>query len=105
MLSRLVRWNGQSYGWRAVSGGFAAMPDTVHFTLFLSAEALLATSPGPGMLYVLARTISQSQRCSGTRIPRARKPELAPSHSAHATQVRRDARRRHPRTWRALGED
>jgi len=36
------------------------MPDTVHFTLFLSAAALLAISPGPGMLYVLARTISRS---------------------------------------------
>jgi len=60
MLSRLVRWNGQSYGWRAVSGGFAAMPDTVHFTLLLSAAAPLAISPGSGMLYVLARTISRS---------------------------------------------
>src|SRR3989442_6885895 len=34
-----------------------AMPDTVHFTLFLSAAALLAISPGPGMLYVLARSL------------------------------------------------
>ncbi len=33
------------------------MPDTVHFTLFLSAAALLAISPGPGMLYVLARSL------------------------------------------------
>ena len=36
------------------------MPDTVHFTLLLSAAAPLAISPGSGMLYVLARTISRS---------------------------------------------
>ncbi len=33
------------------------MPDLSHFLLFLSAAALLAVSPGPGMLYVLARSL------------------------------------------------
>jgi len=33
------------------------MPNAVHFALYLSAATLLAVSPGPGMLYVLARTL------------------------------------------------
>ena len=38
------------------------MPDAVHFTLYLSAATLLAVSPGPGMLYVLARTLGGGRK-------------------------------------------
>ncbi len=38
------------------------MPDATHFTLFLSAATLLAISPGPGMLYVLARSLGGGRR-------------------------------------------
>jgi len=33
------------------------MPDKTHFLLFLSAALLLAVMPGPGIFYVLARTL------------------------------------------------
>jgi threonine/homoserine/homoserine lactone efflux protein len=33
------------------------MVDHAHFLIFLSAAAVLAVSPGPGMMYVLARTL------------------------------------------------
>lgn len=33
------------------------MPDKTHFLLFLSAALLLAVTPGPGIFYVLARTL------------------------------------------------
>jgi threonine/homoserine/homoserine lactone efflux protein len=33
------------------------MPDTAHFGLFLAAAVLLAITPGPGIFYVLARSL------------------------------------------------
>ena len=38
------------------------MPDPHHFLLFLGAATLLAVAPGPGMLYVLARTLAGGRR-------------------------------------------
>jgi threonine/homoserine/homoserine lactone efflux protein len=37
------------------------MPDTAHLTAFLGAAVVLAAIPGPGMLYVLARTLSHGR--------------------------------------------
>src|ERR1700712_2996758 len=34
------------------------MPDTAHLTAFLAAALVLAITPGPGMLYVLARSLA-----------------------------------------------
>src|ERR1700687_804815 len=47
------------------------MIDLHRFTLFLGAATLLAIAPGPGMLYVLARTLAGGRRegvlsCLGT---------------------------------------
>src|SRR6186997_102761 len=42
------------------------MPDTAHLTAFLAAAVVLAAIPGPGMLYVLARTLSHG-RSAGLR--------------------------------------
>ena len=47
------------------------MIDAHRFSLFLGASALLAVAPGPGMLYVLARTLAGGRRegvlsCLGT---------------------------------------
>ena len=36
--------------------------DTTHFLVFLTAAILLAIAPGPGMLYVLARTLAGGRR-------------------------------------------
>jgi len=36
--------------------------DSTHFLIFLSAAILLAIAPGPGMLYVLARTMGGGRR-------------------------------------------
>jgi threonine/homoserine/homoserine lactone efflux protein len=38
------------------------MTDAHHFTLFFVAALLLAVTPGPGMLYVLARTMAGGRR-------------------------------------------
>ena len=38
------------------------MVDTTHFLLFLGAAVLLAIAPGPGMLYVLARSLAGGRR-------------------------------------------
>ena len=38
------------------------MIDSPHFVLFLTAALLLAVAPGPGMLYVLARTLAGGRR-------------------------------------------
>jgi threonine/homoserine/homoserine lactone efflux protein len=38
------------------------MPDPHRLLLFLAAAALLAVAPGPGMLYVLARTLAGGRR-------------------------------------------
>ena len=38
------------------------MPDGHHFLLFLVAATMLAVAPGPGMLYVLARTLAGGRR-------------------------------------------
>ena len=38
------------------------MPDATHFTLFLGAAFLLAITPGPGLLYVLARSLAGGRR-------------------------------------------
>jgi threonine/homoserine/homoserine lactone efflux protein len=38
------------------------MPDTARLFLFLSAALLLAIAPGPGMLYVLARSLAGGKR-------------------------------------------
>ncbi len=38
------------------------MPDFSRFAIFLSAAFLLAVAPGPGMLYVLARTLAGGRR-------------------------------------------
>lgn len=38
------------------------MPDFSRFAIFLSAAILLAVAPGPGMLYVLARTLAGGRR-------------------------------------------
>src|SRR6195256_5248721 len=38
------------------------MVDTTRFFLFLTAAVLLAIAPGPGMLYVLARSLSGGKR-------------------------------------------
>lgn len=38
------------------------MPDSAHFVIFLTAAFLLAVAPGPGMLYVLARTLAGGRR-------------------------------------------
>ena len=38
------------------------MPDSNHFLIFLTAAILLAIAPGPGMLYVLARTVAGGRR-------------------------------------------
>jgi len=38
------------------------MPDGAHFAVFLSAALLLAIAPGPGMLYVLARSLAGGKR-------------------------------------------
>lgn len=38
------------------------MIDTAKFAVFLSAALLLAVAPGPGMLYVLARTLAGGRR-------------------------------------------
>jgi threonine/homoserine/homoserine lactone efflux protein len=37
------------------------MPDTAHLTAFLAAAVALAAIPGPGMLYVLARTLAHGR--------------------------------------------
>ena len=42
------------------------MPDTAHLTAFLAAAVVLAAIPGPGMLYVLARTLAGG-RSAGLR--------------------------------------
>jgi threonine/homoserine/homoserine lactone efflux protein len=42
------------------------MPDTAHLAAFLAAAVVLAAIPGPGMLYVLARTLSHG-RSAGLR--------------------------------------
>src|SRR3954454_15971904 len=42
------------------------MPDTAHLTAFLAAALVLAAIPGPGMLYVLARTLAHG-RSAGLR--------------------------------------
>jgi threonine/homoserine/homoserine lactone efflux protein len=38
------------------------MPDPNHLVIFLTAAILLAIAPGPGMLYVLARTLAGGRR-------------------------------------------
>jgi threonine/homoserine/homoserine lactone efflux protein len=38
------------------------MVDSAHFLLFLTASVLLAVAPGPGMLYVLARSLAGGKR-------------------------------------------
>ncbi len=38
------------------------MTDSAHFVLFLSASVLLAITPGPGMFYVLARSMAGGTR-------------------------------------------
>jgi threonine/homoserine/homoserine lactone efflux protein len=38
------------------------MPDSAHFILFLTAAIVLAVAPGPGMLYVLARSLAGGRR-------------------------------------------
>src|SRR6202049_4358379 len=38
------------------------MFDSTHFFLFLTAAVLLAIAPGPGMLYVLARSLAGGKR-------------------------------------------
>src|SRR5215467_10863683 len=38
------------------------MPDAHHFLLFLAAATLLAATPGPGIFYVLARTLVGGRR-------------------------------------------
>jgi threonine/homoserine/homoserine lactone efflux protein len=38
------------------------MPDLHRFVVFLGAAAILAIAPGPGMLYVLARTLAGGRR-------------------------------------------
>jgi threonine/homoserine/homoserine lactone efflux protein len=38
------------------------MFDSIHFFLFLTAAVLLAIAPGPGMLYVLARSLAGGKR-------------------------------------------
>jgi threonine/homoserine/homoserine lactone efflux protein len=38
------------------------MPDTAHLTAFLAAAVVLAAIPGPGMLYVLARSLADGRR-------------------------------------------
>jgi threonine/homoserine/homoserine lactone efflux protein len=47
------------------------MPDRVHLSLFLAAALLLAVTPGPGIFYVLARSLAGGRRegtwsCLGT---------------------------------------
>jgi threonine/homoserine/homoserine lactone efflux protein len=49
----------------------SAMPDETRFLLFLPAAVLLAVTPGPGIFYVLGRTINGGKRdgalsCMGT---------------------------------------
>jgi len=38
------------------------MPDSAHLILFLTAAVVLAVAPGPGMLYVLARSLAGGRR-------------------------------------------
>src|SRR4051794_26148318 len=38
------------------------MPSATNFGLFMAAAAVLAVSPGPGMLYVLARSLRGGRR-------------------------------------------
>lgn len=38
------------------------MPDSAHLTAFLAAALVLAITPGPGMLYVLARSVGDGSR-------------------------------------------
>jgi threonine/homoserine/homoserine lactone efflux protein len=38
------------------------MTDSYHFLLFLGAAVVLAITPGPGIFYVLARTLAGGQR-------------------------------------------
>src|ERR1700675_3451872 len=38
------------------------MTDSHHFLLFLGAAAVLAITPGPGIFYVLARTVAGGRR-------------------------------------------
>jgi threonine/homoserine/homoserine lactone efflux protein len=38
------------------------MPDASHFSLFLTAALLLALTPGPGIFYVLARTLAGGRK-------------------------------------------
>src|SRR5580704_15126295 len=38
------------------------MPDARHFLLFLTAAVLLAITPGPGIFYVLARSLGGGRR-------------------------------------------
>ncbi len=42
--------------------GVKTMLDSTHFFLFLTAAVLLAIAPGPGMLYVLARSLAGGKR-------------------------------------------
>jgi threonine/homoserine/homoserine lactone efflux protein len=41
---------------------FTTLFDSTHFLLFLTAAVLLAIAPGPGMLYVLARSLAGGKR-------------------------------------------
>ena len=43
------------------------MIDRAHFLIFLSAAVILAVSPGPGMIYVLARSLRGGR---AIRLPR-----------------------------------
>jgi threonine/homoserine/homoserine lactone efflux protein len=38
------------------------VPDAAHLTTFFAAAAVLALTPGPGMLYVLARSVGEGSR-------------------------------------------
>ncbi|HKE03580.1 MAG TPA: LysE family transporter [Blastocatellia bacterium] len=38
------------------------MPDTTNLILFMAATLALNLTPGPGMLYVIARSVGQGQR-------------------------------------------
>ena len=45
------------------------MPDKAHVLLFLSAALLLAITPGPGIFYVLARTLKGGRQEGGLLLP------------------------------------
>jgi len=68
------------------------MPDSSRLLLFLTAGLLLAIAPGPGMLYVLARSLAGGKRARMTETPNAAAQDSAVLSFLHPTVCE-------PRSW------